>query len=256
MGDLGLRISKLLWALGRKGPRHVLLAQRVLASSEHRRIPFRDSYRTLVDIGAHRGQFSIFAAHAFPRTRIYSFEPQPDARAQLAKVARALPVDVMIFPFALGAEWARSDMHVSARDDSSSLLPITALGQVATFPGTHEVGLLPVEVRTLDEVLGTLDLPPPVLMKIDVQGTELDVLRGGHQTLQRVDDVLIECSFRELYHGQSLVSSVLAQLFAWNFQIADVSSGARDEAGPIQADFLLRRNSPFPDMRSRVCGRN
>ena len=81
-------------------------------------------------------------------------------------------------------------------------------------------------------------------MKIDVQGAELDVLHGAHRTLERVDDVLAECSFRELYEGQSLVSSVLAELFAKDFELTDVSSGTRDPCGPIQADFLLRRRSP------------
>lgn len=242
--ELRLRASKLFWALSRGVPRRALLAHRILASSEHRRLAFRDSYGTVLDIGAHHGQFSVFAGHSFPQTHIYCLEPQPDARSRLAKVARMLPVDLEIFPYAAGAKRGRGELHVSARDDSSSLLSIAERGQAAAFPGTHEVGLLPVEIRPLDEIFEPIELGPPVLMKIDVQGAELDVLRGAHRTLERVDDVLAECSFRELYEGQPLASSVLAELFAQDFELADISSGTRDSRGPIQADFLLRRGSP------------
>ena len=69
-------------------------------------------------------------------------------------------------------------MHVSAREDSSSLLPVGE-GQVSAFPGTDEVGTTNVEVRTLDSVMANRDLEKPALLKVDVQGFELPVLRGA-----------------------------------------------------------------------------
>lgn len=219
------------------------MTHRVLASSEHRWLALRDFYGTVLDIGAHRGQFCAFAGHSFPGTRVYCFEPQPTARARLAEVARVLPIDVEVFPYAAGAKHGRTQMHISAQDDSSSLLPIAERGQAAVFPGTHEIGLLPVEVRTLDELLERVELTPPVLMKIDVQGAELDVLRGARRVLEQVDDLLVECSLRELYDDQPLASSVLEELFARDFELGDISSGSRDRHGLIQADFLLRRRT-------------
>lgn len=243
MASLRLKAAKLCWALARRGPRRALLLQRVLASSEHRRIAFRRSYGTVIDIGAHRGQFSVFAAHSFPHARLYCFEPQPQALARLRKVAASLSVELEIFPYAAGSKPEKTDMHISARDDSSSLLPIAELGQAAAFPGTQEVGLTSVEVQPLDHLLTRTDFNPPVLMKIDVQGGELAVLHGAERTLEHVDDILVECSFRELYENQPLASAVLLQLFQRSFELADVHIGAKDGHGPIQADVLLRRSS-------------
>ncbi|MEJ7655550.1 MAG: FkbM family methyltransferase [Thermoleophilaceae bacterium] len=243
MVDLRLRASKVLWALSKSESRRALLVHRVLAASEHRRAPFEKTYGTVIDVGAHHGQFALFAAQRFPGADILCFEPQPEALAQLRRTATSMLDRLTIFPYAAGAEPARVDMHISARDDSSSLLPISERGQAAAFPGTQETGTITVEVRSLDEMLSPARLTPPVLLKIDVQGSELEVLRGANRTLDHVDDVLVEASFRELYAGQPLVSSVLAELFACDYALVDVCVSHRDRRGPVQADLLLRRGS-------------
>jgi FkbM family methyltransferase len=241
MADLKLRASKLLWALARRDARRALLRHRVLASSEHRLTSFERCYRTVIDVGAHHGQFALFAADRFPDARILCFEPQPEALAQLERIAISTAGRLTVVPYAAGAHLARAEMHVSARDDSSSLLPISEHGQAAVFPGTHKTTSIPIEVRPLDEMLSPAALTPPVLLKIDVQGSELEVLRGARRTLDRVGDVLVEASFRELYEGQPLVSSVLAELFACDYALVDVCVSHRDRHGPVQADLLLRR---------------
>ncbi len=245
MVDLRLRASKVLWALSKPESRRALRGHRVLAASEHRRTPFEKTYGTVLDVGAHHGQFALFAAQRFPGADILCFEPQPEALAQLRRTATSMLDGLTIFPYAAGAEPARLDMHISARDDSSSLLPISERGQAAAFPGTQETGTITVEVRSLDEMLSPARLTPPVLLKIDVQGSELEVLRGANRTLDHVDDVLVEASFRELYAGQPLVSSVLEEVFAHDFELADISVTHRDRRGPVQADLLLRRERSF-----------
>jgi len=68
-------------------------------------------------------------------------------------------------------------MHISQRDDSSSLLPITE-AQNTLFPGTSEVSTQDVQVAPLNDFVAPQDLRPPALLKIDVQGYELAVLNG------------------------------------------------------------------------------
>ncbi len=58
-----------------------------------------------------------------------------------------------------------------------------------------------VEVRRLDELITEEDVSHPILMKIDVQGAELDVLRGASGLLDAVREILVECSLVELYAG-------------------------------------------------------
>jgi FkbM family methyltransferase len=70
---------------------------------------------------------------------------------------------------AVGPQAGEARIHVSARDDSSSLLPITAR-QSALFPGTAEAGTATIRVARLADEVPAADLAAPALLKLDVQG--------------------------------------------------------------------------------------
>jgi hypothetical protein len=128
-------------------------------------------------------------------------------------------------------------MHVTAEDDSSSLLvPVAA----------KTVGVEQVAVRRLDEVLNeTDDMVRPILLKLDTQGSELSALRSCGSLLDKVDFVYIEVAFIESYLGQSLADEVVQYLFGCDFSLTAVNDPKFDEAGRcLQADFLFSRRSP------------
>lgn len=214
------------------------LRRGVAASVEHRNIPFRADFRTVIDVGASRGQFALFAASRFPEARIISFEPLPGPRAKLEE---ALGGRAEVIPLALGSESGSTTMHVSRRDDSSSILEIGE-AQTRNFPGTEAVGEQRVEIDTLDDALPG---PPerPCLLKIDVQGLELEVLKGATETLRRVDEALIECSFVRLYEGQALADEVIALALHAGLRLKGVHGQVKTESGePIQADLHFCRD--------------
>lgn len=211
----------------------------VAASVEHSRIPFRPDIRTVLDVGASRGQFALFALQRFPGAMVICFEPLPGPLADLKGV---LGDSVETVESAVGAEPGRATINVSTRDDSSSLLPI-GRRQVEEFPGTGAADSLEVEVTTLDRALAD---PParPCLLKIDVQGLELEVLKGAGRTLEAVDEALIECSFVELYEGQAMADEVVAFLLERGLRLAGVHEVAYSSEGrAIQADFHFRREA-------------
>jgi len=134
-------------------------------------------------------------------------------------------------------------MHVSKLDDSSSLLPITERYTTA-FPGTDELTSISVPVTRLDNVLAEPAPARPCLLKIDVQGYEFEVLRGGEQVLQGVDEVFLECSFVELYTGQVLAGELIAYMWSKGFKFTGVFCLKRDLAGRcLQADILFERSA-------------
>jgi FkbM family methyltransferase len=230
------KVRKLVRLLGNRAY-WPALRQGVAASVEHSVIPFGENFATVLDVGASRGQFALFSRANFPNARIICFEPQPGPAGDLRRV---LGGRVELIGSALGPEKGEAEMNVSARDDSSSL---RAIGdrQVAEFPGTQTDHSIRVPVTTLDDVL-ELPLERPCLLKIDVQGFELDVLRGGANTLQQVDVALIECSFIELYEGQALAEEVVTFMRQAGFRLAGVHGIAYSADGSaIQADFLYRR---------------
>lgn len=212
----------------------------VAASVEHSVVPFQDDTRTVFDVGASRGQFALFAAHRFPAATIDCFEPLPESQAALRNV---LGERVRLHPAAVGAEPGRATMQVSAQDDSSSLLPIGDR-QIREFPGTQRARELEIDVITLRDAIGS-DIKRPSLLKIDVQGLELDVLRGAGDALDYVDDVYVECSFTELYEGQALADEVIAFLLQRGLRLIGAYGMLYAADGSaLQADLLFRRVRP------------
>lgn len=231
------RARKLMILLRHRGYRQAL-RQGVAASVEHGSVPFRSDFGTVIDIGASRGQFALFAAQRFPRARIISFEPLPEPRNRLEQV---LGDRVEVKPFALGAEPGSVVMNISRQDDSSSALEIGA-AQRRNFPGTEAVGTLEVAISTLDKVLDE-PVEGPCLLKIDVQGLELEVLKGASKSLARIDEALVECSFIELYEGQAMADEVVALMLEAGLRLAGVHGAVSTATGePIQADFHFRRD--------------
>ena len=132
-------------------------------------------------------------------------------------------------------------IHVTQDDDSSSLLPITSL-QSGMFPGTSEKETRPIDVLPLSKALQGSPLVPNSLLKIDVQGFELQVLRGCEDVLNEFSHLYIECSFIELYAGQALAPEIIAWLGQRNYSLTGVYNMYYDGKGrAVQGDFLFGR---------------
>lgn len=149
---------------------------------------------------------------------------------------------VEVFPYAAAARGGSPKMQVSRADDSSSLLPI-GRRNVTAFPGTERQATMSVQAVRIDEVVDSVDVP--CLMKIDVQGYELEVLQGAEKLLPSVEFLLVECSFTELYLGQALAGEVVAYLHQRGYRLTGIYDLKRDRLGCcLQADFLFERNAP------------
>jgi FkbM family methyltransferase len=217
----------------------------VAAATEHEAIPLRKDFSTVIDVGANRGQYALFAARRFPAAVLFCFEPLALPRAQLEQVVDAARVS-RVFDVALSDHNGTAEFHVSKLDDSSSLLPI-GHRQLEAFPGTREQAVVQVTVRRLDQVLEPADLIRPVLLKIDVQGGELDMLRGADGLLGCIDAVIVEAAFVELYAGQPLIWEVWSFLASRGFSCRGTWSITYSRAGAcLLGDFLFARTEFDP----------
>lgn len=196
--------------------------------------------QTVLDIGANRGQFALVARYCFPGAIIYSFEPLSEPAKIFRNVFLYDPL-VHLHEAAVGEQSGETTIHISARDDSSSLLSITE-DQNRIFPGTAERATQNIQVGRLAEFLKTEQIVAPALLKLDVQGYELSALRGCEDLLRRFAWVYAECSFLELYKGQALADEVIAWLWERGFILSGVYNLAYDRDGKaVQADFLFKR---------------
>lgn len=237
------RASKLRTILGHQPYRRALRFG-VAASTEHMRTPLPLDYRTVLDVGANRGQFALIAAERFPRAEIVCFEPLAGPRAVLERVFQD-GATVRVVGTAVAASAKASEMFVSRANDSSSLLRPSDL-QLATFPGTDVVETVTFMTERLDVLLNGDELARPILLKIDVQGTELEVLRSAGRLLDEVDTVLVECSFVELYHGQSLADEIIRFLHDRSFRLAGIVNPYIDALGVVaQVDLVFARRTEW-----------
>lgn len=219
----------------RRGLRHG-----VGASIEHDAALKLLSPAMIVDIGANRGQFALFCADRFPVADIISFEPLAEPAACYRRIFDGL-AKVRLIEEAIGPEETETQIHISKRDDSSSLLPISKL-QSSLFPGTELLETTTIRAAPLGASIDTDAIIQPALLKIDVQGFELEALEGCKELLPQFRWAYVECSYLELYEGQSLAPVVIAFMESHGFRkIGEFNRVTDNTLGPVQADFLFER---------------
>lgn len=234
------KLVKLLSILRSRPYRFALLRYNVAAGVEHERVLMGLGCRSVVDVGANRGQFSLVARHCFPEATIAAFEPLPGPAERFKRVFAA-DRRVRFHQYALGQQGDVATMHVSCKDDSSSMLPITSR-QRSIFPGTGEAGTITVGVRRLVDLVQAGELESPALLKMDVQGYELEVLKGCEDLLDGFSYVYAEGSFVELYEGQALADDLICWLRQREFRLRGVYAVVFDAQGrAVQADMLFEK---------------
>jgi FkbM family methyltransferase len=198
---------------------------------------------TVVDVGASTGGF-LDAVIAYCGVRkAWLIEPQPARCRELEDKYQGRGFTV--FAGALSDYDGVAPMDILNFDYSSSLLRPTrdAAGSAEYDLGVRE--RIQVPVQTLDGLLAGAALAEPIdLLKIDVQGNELRVLRGARQSLPRTRLIWVEVSFRPLYEGSAVFSEVYDFLHDHGFYLGAIQEGFRGHGGELlQADALFLANA-------------
>jgi hypothetical protein len=107
------------------------------------------------------------------------------------------------------------------------------------FPRTDEIGTLKISVKRLDDFKSAWEKHSRILLKIDVQGFELAVLKGAVETLRNCAYVYVECSETELYVGQALYQDVSDFLTNRGFSPRSRYNETIVNGKLIQADYLF-----------------
>lgn len=205
---------------------------------------FRDlNIATVIDIGAYIGRFAATMHAMFPNARIYAFEPLADCFAKLRErsrwIPRLTPLNVALGDRAGVTSFERNDFAPSSSVRRTSELQRTA------FRITRRSRTVMVRMERLDDVVGGLVIEGPLLVKLDVQGYEDAVLRGGEQTIRPARVIIVETSFETLYEGQPLFDEIYRILLSWGFayggSIHQLSSEETGQA--LQEDSLFVKRS-------------
>jgi FkbM family methyltransferase len=198
--------------------------------------------RTILDIGANAGQFARLAHRLCPQARILSFEPLPDCFVELQRNLEVIP-GARAFNVALGDHAGMVTMNRSAFTPCSSLLAGTAdLGR--DIPAAAAVSQVSVPLLRLDDILADAGVDDELLIKMDVQGFEPQVIRGGPAAFRRASIVATEvCFCRPLYQGQPLFDDLYGTLRGLGFAFmgnAEQQASLTD-ARVVEADAIFER---------------
>lgn len=221
---LGLRVVSTHW--GPRGPMDALRRARAQGV-----IP-----RQIVDVGASDGTWTRECLGVFPEARYLLVDPLP-ANAAALDALRAQQPRVRVWQGAVGS--ASGALDLFEHGDQSSFFASDSFAARAAQR---------VEVRPLDSFLGSEWLEPPDLIKADVQGYELEVLRGAKRCLEGAQLLLLEVSYRRIYRDLPLAHEVIAFAAGAGFRIYDVCtySGRPSDGELTQSDLLFaREGSPL-----------
>ncbi|HKQ53326.1 MAG TPA: FkbM family methyltransferase [Pyrinomonadaceae bacterium] len=173
---------------------------------------------TVIDVGAHKGEFARMMRRTLPDARIISFEPLAEAFQELTASMKT-DANFEAFNFALGEREGGVEMHKNEWTQSSSLLPMAELHK-EVFTYTKNETTEEIEIRRLDDVLGGVKLRPEILVKLDTQGYEDKVILGGEEVISQARLLVVETSFQTLYEGQPLFDDIYQLLRARGFNYA------------------------------------
>ena len=194
---------------------------------------------TIIDIGSNKGQFIMLIEQLFPDKIVYSFEPLQEF-LEIQKRFFNYKKNIYYYNFALGSSSSVKEFYLTKRMDSSSFFKINPIANKnENFQIKEKRDII---IKTLDEVMFNKKLIKPLLLKIDVQGYELEVLKGSEKLLKKVDYLLLEVAKNEMYINQSKENEIVEYLKHLNFYISIKNNWLQiKKTNFVQRDILFRK---------------
>lgn len=198
-----------------------------------------DTLLTVVDVGA-RGKPTVPVRKLEP-VRLVAIEPDEDEAKRLAEsLARYSLAHVDVLPVALG-NGGPAVLHVARSGGYSSFYRPT--DTLARFkPGSEIVAEIEMQTVTLDDAAAAHHFEDAAILKLDTQGSELDILRHGQRVLAAAVALSIEVAFRPIYEDAPLFAEVDSFLRESGFAIYDLKRGrlrpARSGEHPSEPQLL------------------
>ncbi len=224
-------IKKKLW---RKG-----LLNNVAANIELEEFIKDLNFNTLLDIGSNKGQFILLVENYFKEVDVHSFEPIKEILDKQKKLFK-FKKNIFFYNFGIGEQNENKDFFITKRKDSSSFLK-AEIDDNSDYKITKKIQ---IEIKSLDEILKDKNLIAPILAKIDVQGYELQVLKGANNLLKKIKYLIVEVSDSEIYSGQSIYAEILDYLKEKNFALLKESLPNKIfKTNYIQKDILFVNKS-------------
>lgn len=210
---------------------------------------------TIIDVGAAYGSFAKESVEVFPEAQCILVEPLREYQPLLDRLVDAQPRIKYVMA---GAGACSGEGRINVHPD---LVGSSFYREVEEGSGVNGSPRC-IPTVTVDELVEESGSAGPFLLKADVQGAELDVLRGARKTLRATDYVLLEVSFFKFFHGGPECWDVLSamkecgfvpyEIFSFQYRPLDNALSQVDiafvqENGPFRQQHHYAR----PEQRTR-----
>jgi FkbM family methyltransferase len=208
----------------------------IVPSYEHQKMLTKiTNIKTIVDVGANVGQFSLLLFNKFPTAKFFLFEPLKKEYLILRKIFKRNN-NFIIKNLALGKKREFIKVNILKRRDSSSILHPTKNNK-DIFNDNYITGNSIVKISRLKDCINKINKPS--LLKIDVQGYELEVLKGTN--LNQFSYIYLEGSDIQLYKKQATIKDIETFLSSKFVKINEFNIQYNNINQKIYSDILYKK---------------
>lgn len=199
----------------------------------------------ILDVGANVGQFARYSRALYPRARLHCFEPLPGPASELRKWAAGVGgPPVVVWETAIGDSVGEVVIHEHLGHSPSSSILRSAAGAEKHFTGMTGRLERCVPITTLDaweESTGNV-VDASTLIKLDVQGFEAHVVRGGCGSFNRAGICVTEITPLPMYQGQCGFAEVVGLMHERGLEyLGNLEQYADSNGLPMYMDAVFVR---------------
>jgi FkbM family methyltransferase len=181
--------------------------------------------KVIYDVGSCVLHWESHAGRIWPDASIYLFEANPDVRKLYDRLGKTYHLGVLSDQDNKLVKFYRDPMNLGGNSYYRE--------NTVHYNETHAESKV---AMTLDTVVKTNGWPLPDLMKMDVQGAELDIIRGAQECMKNCSDVFLECQHQKYNDGAPLFPEVVAYMKSIGFDL--VGTAAK---GEIDGDYHFKK---------------
>lgn len=205
-----------------------------------------DREHIVLDVGAHHGWFFHCWLDWCPKATVHAFEPTEESFVQMQNNYGDDP-RVNLVQVGIGEVKGEMPLNILADSQvSNSFLAPRQESWESIEYGTGAISQRTVPVTTLDDYCTEHGIDQVYLLKIDVQGFEIEVLKGAAKTLRRIDYVFVEAGIQRLYEGAPSFAEVCLFMESHGFHLMHMRAWHRGNRVLVETDMIFRRNELMP----------
>jgi FkbM family methyltransferase len=189
-------------------------------------------YRVVLDIGAHRGEFTRRILRYYSPVAVHLVEADPELAEALRRDFAAV-TGCRVIHAAVTDLTRPVELRLNEHRASSSLLPIHPAAGDLFGRSLREEKSITVPGLALDDLFRQWNLREVDLMKIDIQGGERALMQGGTEALSRTRVIYLEVLFREQYQEAALFDELHGLLERAGFRLQFFDDLRRGQNGDL-----------------------